>query len=222
MGVIRKAFIVPLDFAYALYLELRALGQGRRPPVLSSTGALPPIVMLPGVYEPWTFMAPLARQLAAQGHPVYFIDALNYHTRNIPDVAEAVYQLIARYDLRDVRIIAHSKGGLVGKYVLLKFNGERRVERVIAIVSPFNGSAYARLFLIGPLRVFRPKGRLIRRLRFERDVNGKIVSLYGCYDPLIPSGSHLEGATNIELPVYGHWLPLRNKRVQREVARLVS
>jgi pimeloyl-ACP methyl ester carboxylesterase len=39
----------------------------------------------------------------------------------------------------------------------------------------------------------------------ELTINSRITSIYGPFDPHIPEGSVLPGATNIELPVAGHF-----------------
>jgi hypothetical protein len=39
----------------------------------------------------------------------------------------------------------------------------------------------------------------------DTSVNGRIVSIFGRYDLHIPDGSMLEGATNVRVPVVGHF-----------------
>ena len=53
--------------------------------------------------------------------------------------------------------------------------------------------------------MFAPDGPVIRALSLETTVNRRITSLYSVFDPHIPEGSVLPGATNVELPVAGHF-----------------
>ena len=64
----------------------------------------------------------------------------------------------------DVAIVAHSKGGLVGKHVMALDDRDGRVDRLVAIASPFNGSAMARLAPNPALRAFLPDDPVIAAL----------------------------------------------------------
>ena len=50
-----------------------------------------------------------------------------------------------------------------------------------------------------------PSDETIVLLGRETSVNGRIVSIFGPFDPHIPDGSMLEGATNVRVPVAGHF-----------------
>jgi pimeloyl-ACP methyl ester carboxylesterase len=52
--------------------------------------------------------------------------------------------------------------------------------------------------------------------------NSRVVSLYGAFDPHIPEGSELPGATNVELPVAGHFRILNRPETVRAVLAAVS
>jgi len=115
--------------------------------------------------------------------------------------------LVAGYlresNLRDVTIVAHSKGGLVGKRAMLHSASAGRIRHMVAVNSPFSGSIYARLFWAPSIRAFSPRNRGLRALAADLSVNHRITSVYSAFDPHIPGGSHLPGATNIELDSAG-------------------
>lgn len=214
----RRARAWAADYRYVLWRQLESvLARG---PSDDSRGRadLPPIVMVPGVYESWVFMGPLAAELSARGHEVYFVKELAYHGMDIPSAAEAVQAVIRGNDLTDVVIVGHSKGGLVGKYLLAHLPAGARVRRLIAVATPFSGSWYALLWILPSVRVFAPTSRLIRGLRREERVNGRIVSVYASFDPHIPGGSRLEGAVNIKVPAMGHFRILEDPEVIAAVA----
>ena len=198
-----------LDYAYVACWMVRGFLATSTPQdlLVPATGPLAPVLLIPGVYESWRFLQPVAVHLYRRGHPVHVLDKLGYNTGTIPDMALLVREYLDELDLRHVVVIAHSKGGLIAKYALREPALLDRVDRLVAINTPFSGSRYAYLFL-GGVRTFTPRSSLIRQLNQDRDVNGRISSLYSVFDPHIPETSRLEGAQNIILPTVGHFRPL--------------
>lgn len=199
------------DYAYVAYWTVRgALSRTSSDSFLQPAPdpARRPILLIPGVYENAHFMQPVAEHLFAAGHPVHVLDKLGYNTGSIPAMAEIVRNYLEESDLHDVVVVAHSKGGLIGKHALADAGTSSRVARLIAVNSPFSGSRYARLFWIPSVRMFSPRGPVITGLQRQREVNAQISSLYSIFDPHIPETSHLEGAENVVLTTIGHFRPL--------------
>ena len=223
-GVVRKLWGWVLDYAYVTYWWLRAFF-GRSSPdryLHPATGPKPPILIIPGVYESWRFMQPVAEHLFRAGHPVHVLDKLGFNTGAIPAMAEIVQEDLQRLDLTDVIVVAHSKGGLIAKSALAEPDIVRRVRRVIAVNTPFGGSRYAYLFLIRSVRMFTPTGPVIRALQANLVLNGLISSVYSVFDPHIPETSHLEGAENIVLPSIGHFRPIAAPDTLRMVDAIIA
>ena len=116
-----------------------------------------------------------------------------------------VSQYLAEHDLWDTAIVAHSNGGLIGKYAMLKTPAAARIARLVAICSPFSGSRYARYALAPSLRAFAPTHATTRLLVRGSSVNRNITSIFGSFDPMIPTGSELPGARNTRVDVPGHF-----------------
>jgi pimeloyl-ACP methyl ester carboxylesterase len=209
------------DYAYALYWQARAI-VGRTDPASFQSGGAKPIVVIPGVYETWRFMEPLIRALHDRGHPVFVVDALNWNNRPVVEAAELVTSYLADHDLRDVVLVSHSKGGLIGKYVMTVGREAGRVESMLAVAAPFGGSLYARFMVLPSLRIFSPKNAVIRSLSSDESVNARIVSVYGEFDPHVPAGSELPGAKNVRLDTGGHFRVLAHPRVMAELAALAE
>ena len=204
------------DYAYAGHWQLRAL-LSRTEPAGFRTGDGLPVVVLPGVYETWKFLQPLVVAVHERGHPVHVIDLLRRNRRPVPEMADRVREYLVEHDLHDVVLVAHSKGGLIGKRVMVSPEGER-VRAMVAVATPFAGSRYARLLPLAPtLRIFSPRDATILALAAETAVNRRIVSLYGRFDPHIPERSELAGAVNVELDTGGHFRILAHPRVMAEV-----
>jgi len=202
--VLRNAGWWARDYAYAVGRQLLS-AVSRVSPGEFLSGARRPVVVIPGIFEDWRFMLPLIQELHAAGHPVHVVTVLQ---RNRLEVAKAA-ALIARHlqekDLTDVLIVAHSKGGLIGKFAMLSLDPELRISRMVAVCSPFSGSRYAAYLLLPSLRALSPRSAVTLQLSREQGVNARITSVYGLFDPHIPEGSELPGARNIQLDTGGHF-----------------
>jgi pimeloyl-ACP methyl ester carboxylesterase len=200
------------DYPNALRFRLRA-ARDWAVPASFAQGRLRPVVILPGIYESWHYLRTIAERLNEGGHPVHVIPALGLNRAPIPATAALVHEQLVDRGLSAVAIVAHSKGGLVGKHLMALDDREGRVDRLVAIASPFNGSAMARLAPNPALRAFLAGDPVISALAAERAVNARITSIYPSFDPHIPEGSALEGARNVEVPVVGHFRILLQQAV---------
>lgn len=207
-----------LDYVYAVRAQARALRDRGAPDSLAA-GEGAPIVLLPGIYETWRFMEPLARALHDRGHPVHVVTELGGNRRPIAESAGRVAELLIARGLDDVLLVAHSKGGLIGKHVMAFSPAGARVRGMVAVATPFGGSRYSRLMPTPSLRAFASGDATMRALAASADVNTRIVSIFGPFDPHIPEGSELAGARNIVLARGGHFRVLADPRVIAEVLR---
>lgn len=203
-GLLQKGAWWAQDYAYAAGWQVRGI-LSRIQPGSFHQGHLSPVVIIPGVYENWQFMLPVIHAIHDAGHPVHVVTMLQRNKLEVPVAARLVAQHLEEAGLTDATIVAHSKGGLIGKYVMLSLDPERRVRRMITVCTPFSGSRYARYMLLPSLRIFSPRNALTLQLAREEAVNSRISSIYGVFDPHIPEGSILPGATNIQLPTPGHF-----------------
>lgn len=203
------------DYLYAARWQVRAFFTRTEPSAfLSGDGA--PIVALPGIYETWKFLQPLVGAVHERGHPVHVLDSLGRSRRPVTDMADRVAAHLTAHDLTDVVLLAHSRGGLVGKQVMTG-PAAHRVRGMVAVATPFAGSWYARLMLTRSLRSLSPRDATIVALGAQADANARIVSIYALFDPHIPGGSELFGAKNVQLDTGGHFRILAHPRVIAEV-----
>jgi hypothetical protein len=209
-----------LDYSWAYRVRLSS--RGRLPPPEFRDGNRRPLILLPGVYETWHFLEAVASRLHELGHPVHVIPGFGRNLLPIAEMAELTRRYLVDNDIMDVAVVAHSKGGLIGKAVMLTPEGAARVRCLVAINSPFSGSDYAHLVPIPRLREFIPTHETIVTLARNREVNARITSIYSVWDPIIPNGSLLEGATNIPLPVAGHFRLLDREDLLRAVSLAVN
>ncbi|WP_045729461.1 esterase/lipase family protein [Pseudarthrobacter chlorophenolicus] len=214
---LQKALWWVQDYEYAAMCQVEGV-LSRVQPGSFHQGTRNPVVIIPGVYENWQFMLPLIQRIHDAGHPVHVVTVLQRNKLEIPAAARLVSQHIEEAGLRDAAIVAHSKGGLIGKYAMLMMDPEHRIRKMITVCTPFSGSSYARYMLLPSLRMFSPRNALTLELAREEAINSRITSIYGPFDPHIPEGSILPGATNIALPTAGHFRILGDP----ETARIIT
>ena len=192
-----------VDYAWAYRLRLGS--RSGHDPARLLPGTKRPILLLPGVYETWHFLEAIGNDLHRRGHPVHVVPGFGRNLRQISEMAELAGDYLDSTDLQDVAIVGHSKGGLIGKTLMLADSGGSRITAMVAINTPFAGSNYAHLVPFRSLREFVPTHDTIVSLTSNAAVDAHITSIYSSWDPIIPNGSVLAGATNLELPTTGHF-----------------
>ena len=221
IGALQKGAWWLQDYLYAAGWQVRGM-LSRVQPGSFHQGHRRPVLIIPGVYENWQFMMPLIQSIHDAGHPVHVVTVLQRNQLDVPVAARMVAQHLEEAGLRDAAIVAHSKGGLIGKYAMLMLDPEQRIDRMVTVCTPFSGSRYARYMLLPSLRIFSPRHPLTLELAREEAINSRITSIYGPFDPHIPEGSVLPGATNIELPTAGHFRILGDPETARIIVEQLN
>jgi pimeloyl-ACP methyl ester carboxylesterase len=207
------------DAAYVTWGQIRALGARRRrgatalgpdgtrvvrtTPSPASARRPPAVVLIPGIYEPAAFMDPLRDWLERRGHDVAVVEELGWNLRPLRESAELVAARLGELGVSDALVVAHSKGGLIGKELMVSFPG--LVAGMVAASTPFAGHPYSRFAPTPALRGFNPSQPALAALAAERSVNARIVSVAADVDPVVARGTELDGARNEWLPVVGHF-----------------
>lgn len=226
--MLQKAWWTLVDLVATGLLHLRVLLHPRVPERFhDGDRTLPEVVLLPGVYEQWWFLNDYAELLNEHGYRIRVVHGLGYNLGDIVDTAERLSRALRRVPAPDAGriVVAHSKGGLIGKQLLRHRDGRLGLRGVVAVATPFGGSRLARQMIDPHLRVFSPQDRTIVELGSDARLNEQIVSIYGVFDPDIPEGSVLSDATNIPVAATGHMSILRDRTAAEAVlyaVRLLS
>ncbi|MBO3095907.1 esterase/lipase family protein [Cellulomonas dongxiuzhuiae] len=209
------------DYVWIVAAQARAT---LRPPPADAlvSGDRTPVVLLPGIYETWPVMHALARALHAAGHPVHVVPALGLNRLGLEESARLVAARLAELGPDPVVLVAHSKGGLIGKLVLADPVVGPHVAGLVAVNTPFAGSVYARWFPARPVRALSPLDPHVLALAHDVATHARIWSVYARFDPHVPGGSELPGAVNVRLPLDGHFRPLDDPRLHAVVVDAVG
>ncbi|MBD7917725.1 hypothetical protein H9657_05455 [Cellulomonas sp. Sa3CUA2] len=209
------------DYAWIVAAQARAT-LGPPPPAARAAGARAPGGLLPGIYETWPVMGALARALHAAGHPVHVVPALGLNHLGLEESARLVAARLGELAPEQVVLVAHSKGGLIGKLVLTDPVVGPHVAGLVAVSTPFAGSVYARWFPARPVRALSPHDPHVLALANDVAAHARIWSVYARFDPHVPGGSELPGAVNVRLPLDGHFRPLDDPRLHAVVVDAVG
>jgi len=184
-----------------------------------------PVIILPGVFERWAFLKPMADHISMLGHPLYIVPKLGNNIGDIPTASKKVREVIEENGLKNIVIVAHSKGGLIGKYLMLHEDPEEKIKGLIAIATPFHGSAIGKIIPHYAIAELSTDSEIINYLENHLEINKKIVSIIPSYDNHIwhERGSYLDGdMENVRVPVFGHHLVLNDKKVWTQVVEWVE
>ncbi|MDE3268723.1 MAG: alpha/beta fold hydrolase [Pseudomonadota bacterium] len=140
----------------------------------------PPILLLYGFFSSRSCLATLERMLTNRGHDVICFNLGGlfgaFFTESIISSAETVDKklklLFEQHDLQRINIVAHSKGGLVALWWLLKMGGSKYCSKLITMATPFCGSRLTYIGIATPFALYwhdlwqmRPNSYLLRQLR---------------------------------------------------------
>src|SRR5581483_7175667 len=183
-----------------------------------------PVILIPGIFGKWGFYKHLGDKISPGGPPVYIVPKLGYNLKDIPTSASLVREVIDENNLKNCIIVAHSKGGLISKYLLIHLNKDNRVKGVISIATPYSGSSMARLLPLNRIMELDGDSKIIKDLASHSEVNKEIVSISPVFDNMVwaKEGSFLKGAENIKIDEKGHHKILFNKELEKLILQRLS
>jgi pimeloyl-ACP methyl ester carboxylesterase len=215
------------DYAFVLRWQARSL-LNRRPAWSAHRPDATeiPVVLLPGIFESWRFLEPLGKRLAEAGHPIHVVP-LGLNHRPVAMLAGKVATAVATSGVDRAVVVAHSKGGQIGKQLMLderrrsQADGSTpRIAGMVTVNTPFGGSSYARLIPLASVRAMSPTA--MHAFAAQRSVDAHITSIYASWDPHIPEGGQLTDAVNLRVPYRGHFRILGVRAVQDAVLEAVE
>ena len=175
-------------------------------------GDEPPVLIVPGFMGPAFLLGPLAFFLRAHGRRVHVLNTfpalggVEAHARRVADAVEA---LCAETGASRIDYVAHSMGGLAGRYYLRHLGGDQRLRRLVTIATPHRGTLWAHLRVTRSARDMHPEGPFIASLGSEERIEGiRCTNIRAGWDQMVWPRAHgvwSEHASDHELPFAEHW-----------------
>ncbi len=157
-----------------------------------------PVLLIYGFFSSRRALTVLEKLLISRGYDVLSFNMGGllgvFFTRGIIEAANFIdYKLkrqFERHHFDRVRIVSHSKGGLVALWWLLKLGGSKHCDKLVCMGTPFKGAPVTYLALITPLGYIwrdvwqmRPGSEFIRELHeLEIPKTSKIYCFYSSKD----------------------------------------
>jgi triacylglycerol lipase len=158
----------------------------------------------------------LRRKLEAAGYTVATVSLAPPYTsmgKLVPQLNERIEAVCAITGSKQVTLIAHSMGGLICRSYLAR-HGIERVDRLLTLATPHQGTALARIGIGKNAREMQPGSLWLRDMASEA-IKIPFVSLRNAYDnyAMPQDNQRLPGARDVELPPVGHIAMLYDRRI---------
>lgn len=183
-----------------------------------------PVLLVHGISDSHWSMLWLAHYLRREGWEVHTINLTpNWGQKGLEPLAGQVDAYArAQFGARRFDLVGFSMGGLVSRYYVQRLGGLERVDHLVTLSAPHNGTVMANLIPNRGCREMRPGSPFLKDLARDADKleNVKFTSLYTPYDVVIvpQRSSEMPQANNIRMPVAAHPLMVLDKRCLRIVA----
>lgn len=164
-----------------------------------------PVILIPGIGTKWAYLKKLGDRISLEGHAVYIVTKLGMNFIDIPKSAGIVREFVDEKNIKNGIILAHSKGGLIGKYFLIHQNKDNHILGMISIATPYVGAKLAKIVPLKPFKELTPASKIIQDLQSNTTINKKIISIFPAFDNFVSQDKQLlYGAENIVVKVKGH------------------
>jgi len=123
---------------------------------------------------------------------------------------------------REVDVVGHSMGGVVGRYYVTMAGGDGIVRNLVTLGSPHAGTDVSSLGIGHPTRELVLGSKLVNRLdRSPPPVHTRVTTIWSRADALVPGDLQrpLVGAETILYDDLGHVALLGSRRVAGEIVR---
>ncbi len=183
-----------------------------------------PVLLIHGIFDTISIFDRTSRYLKNLGWDVYSLNLVpNYGRVGLDKLAEQVDDYVAKTfsPQQSFDLLGFSMGGIVSRYYIQRLGGINRVERLITISSPHNGTltAYG-LNLPGPIQM-RPKSSFIEDLNRDMSLLEQInfTSIWTPYDAMIipARSSEISAGKVIKINVLFHPWMVSDERVLKVV-----
>lgn len=192
-----------------------------------------PIVLVHGIFDNRSIFTLLRRGLHRRGFGQTY--ALNYSalTDDVRAVSQRLGTLIEQVcdetGHERVHVVGHSLGGLIGRYLVQRLGGDKRVHTLVTLGTPHGGTLPAHIVPLELARQMRIDSDLIAELAEPApDCRTRFLAFWSDIDQLVIPQSHARvdhpdlRARNVLVRGVGHLSLPVDGRVVREIATTLA
>lgn len=212
--------------------EQISLGDGFSPGLplryVDPAAAATPIILVHGYFHNRSAFGRIRHALRRTGFR--HVDRWNYPAvgHDIPQLAQQladhVFEVLFRTGATEVHLIGHSLGGMIARYYVQELEGWRKVNTLVTLGSPHQGTYAAIASRARVTRQLRPGSPIIEQLRRSaRPLPTRFVSYYSNLDSMMLPASNAKIAEpeleprNVLVKDHGHLSLLMSGRLIRDL-----
>ena len=151
--------------------------------------ATTPIVLIHGIVDNRTIFTMMRRGLRRRGFGCIRSFSYGPHTNDLRATAERfgafIEDLVEETGSDRVQVIGHSLGGLIARYYVQRLGGDARVQTLVTLGSPHQGTLAARLLPNKLVRQLRPGSDVLNELAEPSSCTTRMLAFYSDVDQLI-------------------------------------
>ncbi len=205
MNVVRTLFYLILEiFAISIYIISGIFGYfWRQQPIRRKK---PPVVIIHGWLTRGAMLFTQKFILEKEGYEVH-VPEFGWQLEDIENLSEKLNSYIEKEKLNNVILIGNSLGAIISLHYLKKYNGWKRVKKLISVAGPFGGSplAYLAMWFSKSAKQMTLNSQFLKQLTQNITHKNKITCVSAEIDFLVPkSSSQIKGAKNKIIKILGH------------------
>ena len=188
-----------------------------------------PLILVHGFYSDSSDLKKIGDRLKKRGKSIYLID-LNPNDASIPieDYARQLSQFINNNfaPRQSLDLIGFSMGGLVCRYYLQRLGGLKRVQNLVTVACPNQGTLTAHLTWNYGCRQMLPESYFLQDLNSDEYTLNRIncTAIWNPLDFIIfpPQNSKLSTGSNVMIPCIHHASVTEDERVFGAIAKVLQ
>lgn len=149
-----------------------------------------PVLLVHGLVDNRSIFAVMRRGLRRRG----FTDVCSWNysplssdiARCAADLGAHIERVCEQTGHEHVHVVGHSLGGLISRYLVQRLGGDRRIDSLITLGTPHQGSLLAHVVPTPLIRQLRPGSPVLRELEQPaRDVTTRVTAIYSDLDQMV-------------------------------------
>ncbi|MCW2579665.1 MAG: hypothetical protein JWR82_1266 [Blastococcus sp.] len=192
-----------------------------------------PVVLVHGLVDNRSVFSVMQRSLRKRGFA--YVCTWNYSplltdvARGAADLGAHIERICQQTGHDRVHVVGHSLGGLIARYYVQRRGGDRRVDSLVTLGTPHQGSVWAHVLPTPLIRQLRPGSPVFRELAEPAPgCRTRLTAVYSDLDQMVlPTSSgrcdHPDlGARNLLFRGLGHMSLPRHRGIVDEVAATLA